>query len=411
MASRRIGVLIGPTPKGDGDGALNSIFDSFSFKRVKPSNCHLIPISSDLPFIAVEVDGFDGASELSDFSQMAYEYKEKLLKISMTSIYDGVGDNLLSFYEQIPNFIDGNELNLLNLHEKVPRTLKLTFPPNLSTVLFLAEVYAEDNGIELEYVNLSNSEIKSTKGFKIFAYLFRNVKKVNLSGNLFDKEDFLSNETYLFPNIKIILDDPDLKDTKIKNNKKDAFSGDFVDSEQEKGIENDIIRPPPNYVMYSIPPKPQVTLDDFDSVNLDVGNPIHCFIYRLFSMLWNGIYELSSFFVQDAIFSISIQESYHYTEYFKYVKQNLKTENNLNNQFQGIENIKEILNFYFQGGFKSKPTSIITKKLNDMIYSIIVIGVFEINDTIYGFHHSLFLRESNNNYFITNDHLYICEPY
>lgn len=401
--NRRIGVLIGPTSRRDDEKALDSIFDSFNLGNVNRSECNIIPISQDLPFFAVEVNNFDASKALSEFSQQLYQFDGKILKITMTSIYDQIDNNLTNIYGKIKDYIDGNEIDLSNLPEKVPRTMKLTFPPNLSTMLFLVAMYVESNNINLEYINLSNSEIRGTNGFRIFAYLFPDVKRINLSGNLFDQDEFLNNKTYLFPNIEIIFDNPDIKHKKLKKIPVESL----FDFGQEKPLNNIVIPPPP---IYSKQSKPQITLDDYKCVILDNESPINYFLYRLFLYLSDEIYDLSSFYISDAVFSISIQESYNYTEYFKYAKQNLLKENGLNNRFQGIENIKKIMNFYFQGGFKSKPTSIITKKLNNNMHSVVVIGVFETNDTVYGFHRSFFIQELNNNYFITNDHINISAP-
>lgn len=373
---RKFGVAVGP--------ADSSVFYNIikAIDGVNAEDCK-IKAYPEYNFISVEVPSYDTAKILC-------QYEAEVIKVAMVDIKH-FDENIKKVYALLPGLIKNKAVDFSQAPKKL--NISFNFPPNISTLIFLTYMYSLNNNIQINRFDFSNCNIKGENGFTNFSNYFPKLKAVNLTGNpVVIKEPELN-----FGSAKIITDGV-YDDFHYFNKKGQAEDNQYYE---------DYIVEQPQLIFQDLRANPvTIALDMYPSIQFNVNEfPTNGFICNFLKLMWDSIPDCSDYYFENAVFSIIVQYSPK-TECFLSVDSN--RANDSTNHFNGRANIIQFLQVLFPLGFKANPTSMNSSIIGNNLYSVIIHGVFAMDENrIFGFDRSFFIVFYNYNFLIFNDNLFI----
>ncbi|OHT10393.1 hypothetical protein TRFO_20357 [Tritrichomonas foetus] len=387
----QFGVAIGPTEPDD-----KSVFKTVleNYDDINPDNC-AVNSNPEYNFIWAELS-YKDAKEVTGY-QSRNGIKVILIDAANFEQYAN------KLWRDFPRNI--NAEGCVNFSRIKGRyKINTNFPPNISTVLFLAKMYSLKTGTPINSFNFSNNNLPNLKGFEYsFLPLFPDVKAINLSGNnIGSDEEF---QTY-FGAAKVILDNP-IEDQNTTPSNSSTLGNSYGDNNYDDY--EDYFVEQPQLDFRSLQHEPKLSLEMFPPITLNVDDfPTHRFIHTYFKMMWYDIPKCGDFYFNNSVFSLISQQS-EKTNYYENCDSNLAIKEPVH--IRGKENIIAALCQLFPNGFHSHPTLINCSILSENLYSVVLHGVFEsYNNLILGFDRSYVISFYDYQFRILNDNMFIRDP-
>lgn len=295
--------------------------------------------------------------------------------------------------ENFPNMVhDQKTLNLSCLPE-MGITDNLYFPQNTSFVLFYSALLCQQEKVNVKKLVYKGNNITNLQGFYPVSIFFPNLKKIVIPKNVEVADIF--KEIY-----KIVQDDSNEYHL-TQENPWDKIGFPIITYPNTFLTDPDITERSTHYHLHMY--KPVKLNPDF------IGNSI---IIEFYKQAWEDIESLSKFYVNDTIFSITV--NYHSPNsplcYYDKFSRNLLFANNINNYIIGKDNIVLAQKELFGDHFYAYVTSVHEMIMLPQYISIVTHGVFQLNDDVMGFDRTMNVAFNETQSAIINDHILIRSP-
>lgn len=297
-----------------------------------------------------------------------------------------------AFAKNIPEFCKDKTLYF----KEIDKTINLSNPALLDSILIAAGCYAEENNLQISDIDLSNNpSISSCNFFYSLEKIFKTVSKIDLTGthaNIGKIPKFAKEKYVILSHGK-------------KVQESESRPEQAHESYASNGAEEEEIGEPPDLVRHD-----DITdLTLFKPVALKAnGFPTNLFIADFLDTLWSKLLVADKFYAFNAVFSMSVD----HVRGHSIMKYDEFSNNYLFDQVlkaNGRTEIIDLQQHVFPRGFIAYPTNVDNVVLYDGLYCVVIKGAFlGVNAKVYGFNRTLIIKENFHGYEISNDHLFIC---